>query len=353
MHQITSEAVMRAYFTELVGNEYTKRRLFEAVRTNTLPHAHLIVGPKGSGRLTLARELAAAMNCDERENESVPLPCGRCNTCRRIREGIFPDVQIVTRGSGKATIGVEDIKAMREDVYLSSTEAEYKFYIVREAEAMTPQAQNALLKVFEEPPKNVHIILISTEADKILTTVKSRSQYVQTEIFDPETLKRYTVRRSERAGALARTDSEKLDAVILSAGGVIGNALAMLDDSLIAEQTAKRETVTRLISAFSKKESFGELLSACTSLPQKREELRSVLELTLTALRDMISHEYSENTQKLFFTSKQTAEKFIGSTSARRLTKIFDIITRALEDLEKNVSIPPLLTDIAVKIKEA
>ena len=344
---------MRAYFTELFGNEYTKRRLFEAVRTNTLPHAHLIVGPRGSGKFTLARELAAAMNCEERDNDSQALPCGRCNTCRRIREGIFPDVQVIAKENGKATIGVDEIKEMREDVYLSSTEAEYKFYIVKDAEAMTPQAQNALLKVFEEPPKNVHMILLVTEADKILTTVKSRSQYVQTEIFDYDTLYRYVVRRSERAEALARSDKEKLDAVILSAGGVIGNALSMLDDSSISEETAKRETVAKLISVFSKKESFAELYGACAGLPQKREELRAVLELTLIALRDIISGEYSDKAPRLFFTSKDSAEKYIGSASARRLVKIFDVITDAIADLEKNVSIPPLLTDLSVKIKEA
>lgn len=344
---------MRAYFTEILGNEYTKRRLFEAVSTGTLPHAFLIVGPRGSGKLTLARELCCAMNCEMRESGTSALPCGECNSCRRIREGIFPDMQIISKEAGRATIGVDEIKGMREDVFLSSTEAEYKFYIISEAELLTPQAQNALLKVFEEPPKNVHIILLATEADKILTTVKSRSQFIQMELFPEDKLRRYLIRRSPKAEELARHDEEKLKSVLLTASGVLGNALLMLDDASIAEQESRRATVKRLITAFPKKVPFNELYTVCSGLPQKREELREVLEETLVALRDLIGAEYSDGIAPLFFTSREAEDELLGGISARRLVKIFDIITDALGDLDKNVMISPLLTDIAVRIKEA
>ena len=140
---------MRKRFTEIFGNDNTKLRLSDAVLHRSIPHALLITGPKGSGKHTLARELAAAVLCDNKEDSDYPLPCGECRTCRRIHSGNFPDVATLGRESGKATIGVEELRTFREDMFLSSTEADAKIYIIEDADLMTPAAQNALLKVLE------------------------------------------------------------------------------------------------------------------------------------------------------------------------------------------------------------
>ena len=190
---------MNNRFTRLFGNDETKLRICDSIVREALPHAMLIVGPGGSGKHTLATEIAAAANC---VNASIKLagaklPCGVCANCKRIYSGNFPDVNTLGRGSGKATIGVEELRDYREDMFLSATESRYKFYIIEDADLMTPAAQNALLKVLEEPPSAVHIILLCTESDKILSTIKSRTQYAQTELFDYEELKR----RNEARGS--------------------------------------------------------------------------------------------------------------------------------------------------------
>jgi DNA polymerase-3 subunit gamma/tau len=90
----------------------------------------LIVGPSGSGKSTLAREIAMAINCEKRNEGAYPMPCGFCNTCRRIREGNFTDIKYLEKPKDRATIGVEAVKDFREDMFLSATESERKIYII-------------------------------------------------------------------------------------------------------------------------------------------------------------------------------------------------------------------------------
>ena len=342
---------MRVYFPKLLGNDDTKGRIGGAIEGSTLAHAFLISGPTGSGKSTLATEIAAALNCENAENQNYPLPCGKCNACRRIYEGNFPDLKFLRKKRDKATLGVDEVKDFREDMFLSATEAEYKFYIIEDADLMTPAAQNALLKVLEEPPNLVHIILLATEADKILSTIKSRTQYVQTEIFDYETLRSHVLSLSERAATLDKSDKEKLGAILMSSSGIIGHALDMLDERQTDAIEARRECVKSFISALAKRAPFSSLYTATQALPQKREELRVTLEDIRSALRDLIVNHYSESTAPIFFLSGEDISDSLGSIGHRRLVEIYGIISSALEDIDKNVVIPTLLTDLAVRIK--
>jgi DNA polymerase-3 subunit delta' len=344
---------MRSSFKRLFGNERSVAMLSHAVLSDTLSHALLIVGPKGSGRHTLATELAAALLCENKNNGSVPLPCTDCRNCRRIYSGNFPDLSYLKREQGKATIGADEVRAFREDMFLSSTEAEKKVYIISEAEALTPQAQNALLKVLEEPPRNVHIFLISSNTDSMLSTIKSRTQLIQTEIFDPDREEELVCRISDSARALRASDQGKLRSVILSSGGVIGNALVGLDERQIAESEQRRARVMALVLAMPGKAPFSKIYSAVTALPDKRADLRILLEDTVTAISDMLISKKCENIAPRFFISGDECREASAAISAQRLTAIYDVFARAIEDLDKNVLISPLLTDIAVAIKEA
>lgn len=344
---------MRERFSRLFGNEDARLRLSEAVINGSLPHALLITGPRGSGKHTLAREIAAAMNCKRKNEDGYALPCGECNNCKRIYGGGFPDISLLGRSSGKATIGVEELRDFREDMFLSPTESAYKFYIIEDADLMTPAAQNALLKVLEEPPAAVHILLLASEADKMLSTIKSRTQSVSTEIFGYDTLLSHVCRLSPTARAMAISDRDKLRAILLASGGIIGDATAMLDDGRVADIEAERRLISDFVDAISKKAPFSRLYASVMALPQKREELRHMLEVIRAALRDMTAARIAQDIAPIFFLSREAAEEAAGSIGKKRLIAIFDIITSALEDIDKNVLIQPLLTDIAVRIKEA
>ncbi len=161
------------YFNRLIGNDETKTRLANAITSDSLAHAFLISGPSGSGKSTLALELSAALNC-EKANGSPHTPCGVCNNCRRIYEGNFPDLKFLEKPKDKATIGVEAVKDFREDMFLSSTEAERKIYVIDNADCMTVEAQNALLKILEEPPRYTAFILTADNSNAVIGTVLSR-----------------------------------------------------------------------------------------------------------------------------------------------------------------------------------
>ena len=337
-------------FSRLLGNRETARRLSDAILKEALPHALLLVGPRGSGKHTLAMEIAAAANCQKRGSD-YSLPCGFCSSCKRIYERNFPDVSYLERGSGKATIGATELRDFREDMFLSSTESEFKFYIIEESELLTPAAQNALLKVLEEPPKNVHIIMLVSEADKLLSTIKSRTQYVQLELFDYEELYSHVTSLSSTAHELSLTSPDKLKAILLSAQGVIGNALMMLDASKIDMLDSKREQIDGFISAIHKKTPFARIYSEITSLPGKREELKSVLEGIRNALRDLIAVHVSDDISPIYYLNRGEAEKIAASINLKRLIRVFDIIGSAIDDLDKNTVTASLLTDVAVKLK--
>ena len=127
-------ADVRDVFPKLYGNAVTKSRLGAAIQNGTLPHAFLIDGEAGSGKMTLALEIAAALNCENKDAHAHSLPCYNSNNCKRILGGGHVDVHVLERADGRATIGVQEIKDMRSDMFLSSTESDYKIYIVRDTE---------------------------------------------------------------------------------------------------------------------------------------------------------------------------------------------------------------------------
>lgn len=340
-------------FPRVYGNAATVKRLSDAVLSDTLSHAMLIVGPEGSGRHTLATELAAAVNCERRGTVGVALPCGACKNCRRVYSRSFPDVSYLEREAGKATLGTNEVREFREQMFLSSSEAEHRIYVIDEAELLTPQAQNALLKVFEEPPANVHIILITKDTDTILSTIKSRAQLIQTEIFDTENTVRLMCRISDTARALAASDPMRLRAIALSSGGVIGKALSRLDERQMAIADQTRALALGVVGALSRKVPFSRIYEALSALPDKRNEVRAVLEEIVVAVCDMLCYKKSESRSPLFFLTKEECEAAAEAISPRRLAAIYDILASAIADVDKNVLIAPLLTDIAVRISEA
>ena len=333
---------------KLFGNENTRTRLAGAIRCGTLPHALLITGPDGSGKHTLARELAAAINC-ENKGAAGALPCHRCNTCQRIADGQFSDVKILTKEGSKATIGVEQIRDFREDMYLSPSEAEAKIYLIEDADALTGAAQNALLKVIEEPPEATYIFLLASTTDSILSTIKSRAQYIQMQRFSPEQIDGFLTASSHAAVSLKRDSRSEYDTLTVLCSGVIGAALGMLDEKSLKENSENYLLVTDLLSAVKRRAEFSKLYEALSALPSSRPDFKHSLELTLCALRDILTVKSGIKTTLLFFRSAEDAEEYSG-LNAKRLMHIFEIINDALADVDKNILIPTLITDIALSI---
>lgn len=344
---------MRSYFPKLFGNGPHKNRIALSILEGRLPHALLIDGPAGSGKMTFATEIAAALNCECKDDLTRPFPCGRCNSCRRIHEGAFTDVKVLKRADTKATIGVSEIKEFRADMYLSATESGYKVYIIDEAEKMTTEAQNALLIILEEPPKNVVIMLLASGTDAILTTIKSRTQYIAMSRFSVSELAEHLDGESPEARSLAFRDREAYEALLVSADGRIGQAMRLVNPKDREENEQKREETLAVIRALGKKTPYSELYCAITSLPQKRVEFSAALETLISALGDLISAKKCEDFTPVFFTSPPSARDAANDIPTARLIKIYDIVMHTYRECAKNANVTLAATNMAAKIKMA
>jgi DNA polymerase III delta prime subunit len=344
---------VRTYFPRLLGNEETKTRVGRAIESDTVPHAFLIGGPSGSGKTTLAIEMAAAINCRNKKNASFPLPCGDCDCCRRIYDGNFPDVKILSKPKDRATLGVDPVKDFREDMFLSSTEAEHKIYFIDDAECMTAEAQNALLKVLEEPPKSVSIILLAKECDRILTTIKSRAQYIAMNRFDDKELADRLLKESADARAINALDPARFMGLVVSADGRLGMAKKLIGKKAAEGVEEDRADIINLIRAIGQKSSYADIYSAVSRFPNKRADFNLALERAISALRDLLVIKYDRGARTVFFSSADEAEALCGDISAKRLVKLYDIISETHELSYRNANIPNLITSMCARLKLA
>ncbi len=343
---------MTGIFEGLFGNETAKRRFSSLIREGTLAHAFLIDGPRGSGKRTLALEIAAALNCENKEDKTSSLPCRQCNTCRRTLGGSYTDIKELRRDGTRATIGVDAVKDFKDDMFLSATESNYKIYIINDAQTLTPQAQNALLTVMEEPPSGVVIMLLSSSSDKVLTTIKSRAQYIAMEIFSSSALEKYLTEALPEARSMKLSDPERLSAIIMRSGGCIGQAKELMSQKSAEEAEKERQNVKRFIKALDVKVPYSELYSALSAFPSTRAELSRSLEEAISALADMIkSKNGGEGTPTEFFECAKEALEFSASLSQKRLYAVFGLLTESNEYLTKNASQQAVISSLAAKIR--
>ena len=159
-------------FTGFLGNDAVKARLSGAFASGRVAHSYLLCGPAGSGKHTLTRILSAAMQC---EGRSGKIPCGVRSGCRKALEGVHPDIITVDDPDHKA-MTVDPIRAARSDMFIRPNEGKRKIYIIPRGQDMNESAQNALLKILEEPPDYGVFLILSTNAERLLPTIRSRAE---------------------------------------------------------------------------------------------------------------------------------------------------------------------------------
>ena len=314
-----------------------------------MPHALLIGGDEGSGKFTFALSIAASLVCESRDKGT--LPCGECNACRKMLSRSHTDLTLLERDPKRATIGVAQIKDLRRGMYLSPNEAPCKVYIIDEADKMTPEAQNALLIILEEPPRDVYIILLASSLDRILTTIRSRAQYVPMQRFTKEELGRYLPEISKEARLMRGASPDEYAEILTSASGSIGRALSLLSPKGAALCREEREGALSVISALSSGGSFADLYSALLSLSNERTELLLEIEMVINALRDMMAVRLTDSAELIFFPSEKGAKEALDRVGHRRLGRLFDLFIDTHDKLSKNAAVGSIMTALAAKIK--
>ena len=157
-------------FSDLKEQKKAADVLQRSLRHGRLAHAYLITGPRGSGKEALARTLAKALNCLQKEHDS----CDRCDSCRRIEEGLHPDVYWVRPESKSRRISVDQVREFERSIHLRAAQARIKVGVIVDADCMGEEASNAFLKTLEEPPDNTVVLLLSAEPQRLLPTILSR-----------------------------------------------------------------------------------------------------------------------------------------------------------------------------------
>lgn len=255
-------------FDGFLGNERLKARL-NTVGGDALPQFILIAGPSGSGKKTLARLLAAAMQC----TGPGQAPCGVCPACRKVLGGIHPDV-ITVADPDRRYYPVDLIRKICAEVYLRPNEGKRKIYLFpQEFDPKRDEAQNALLKITEEPPQYGTFILLAENADRMLATVRSRATVLALSPLDRHTLE------AQLRKAAPDKSSEAIAAAAAGSGGWLGQALR-----LIAADAALDEKTTLFAKAFASKDAAALLQITASMEKFRRDQLQSILQQWLELL---------------------------------------------------------------------
>lgn len=340
---------MRQYLNLVFGNDETRASLGKSIETASLSHAIILEGDRGSGKHTLAKEIAMATLCENKNDPRHPLPCRVCRACHMVDASLAPDIHYISR-KDKATLGVDAVREMIDDTVMSSVEFDAKLYIFEDAETMTAQAQNALLKIMEEPPPIVKILLLTESADSLLTTVRSRARTVRMQRFTAEEIEQYLQKTAPNILPSKESEKEETRALLLSAGGSIGRAIELLSPQSRIAVKKEREEIIGLLNALTKK-SYAALLSALLSLTQKRDELSRALLLLHTAIRDLILLKRAEAPQLCFFTKKESISEEFAAFRIGVLFAFADAIEETISELEKNANIQASVTALAARLR--
>ncbi len=352
---------------KVIGNEGLLSRLAQDIRDGSLSHAYILDGAVGSGRHTIARHICASLACHHRpgrmiaeedpdqmgffdsllppepiqaSKEDTPLPCGVCPSCEKVYEGKCPDIRIIGR-DGKASIGVDAVRFLRQDVLIPPNDLDTKIYIIEDAETMTVQAQNALLLTLEEPPTYVLFLLLCNGTDALLETIRSRAPVLRTCPVSDDAVRAYL--QAERK----TLPEDELRAVLLRAGGCIGQALTLADAKAV-KPLLKRRALTDDFIAGCVTRRADRILTAVTQFGGKRDEVVAVLEYANLALRDLILLKTTDRVVLTYYTDEDTAIELAFRVSTPVLLRIRRAVDRALDGLARSANVRLTLTHMCM-----
>lgn len=327
-----------AGFKDVIGQEQIKEHLQNAIAMQKVSHAYIINGEKAAGKEFIANIFAAALQCEEHGGE----PCGQCHSCLQAKTGNQPDIIRITHEKPNS-IGVDDIRVqINNDIAIKPYSSPYKIYIMNEAEKMTVQAQNALLKTLEEPPAYAVILLLTTNVNTLLSTILSRCVVLNMKPVRDELVKEYLMREMQ-------IPDYKAEICVAFARGNIGKA-RLLASSEDFEQV-KEEAVTLL--KYIHDMEIHEVMMAIKKITEYKLEVSDYLDILAVWYRDVLLFKATNDANHLVFKDElQHIRKGADRSTYEGIETIIQALATAKNRLNANVSFELTMELLLLTIKE-
>ncbi len=327
-----------ADFRDIIGQEQIKEHLQNALETKKISHAYIINGEKYSGKEFIARIFAMALQCEE---EGVN-PCQKCHSCKQALSDNQPDIIRVTHEKPN-TISVDDIRAqVNNDVAIKPYSSPYKIYIINEAEKMTVQAQNAILKTLEEPPEYVVILLLTTNVNSLLSTILSRCVVLNMKPVADNLVRKYLMEEMQ-------VPDYKAEVCVAFARGNIGKArmLASSEDF----DNVKTEAVSLL--KYIQDMELNEIVAAIKKINDYKLEVSDYLDIMEIWYRDVLLFKATNDVNHLVFRDEiQALRKIAGRSSYEGIETVIEALEKAKNRLNANVNFELTMELLMLTIKE-
>ena len=333
---------MKNNFSSLIANDELCNYFASAIRAGSLSHAYILLGAKGTGKHTLSRLVASALNCENKHGESTPAPCLECDSCKKIMGNISADVTYVSREEDKATLGIDPIRFIKEDVAFFPNDGDYKIYIIEDAHTMTLQAQNAFLLTLEEPPSYAIFILLCEHTETILETIKSRAPILRIKTPSKDEAVEFLIANHPAARTLINNSPDEFDQIYMAAKGSIGRILELINSSEKKQILQNRELAQKVIESVANRTlaaNFGEISAMFSQKRDEREKIIASLCEIQSALRDLTLIKKVDEPSMMFFTDIKYAEELSYSFSTQQLIKITESTEKARQSLLRNANV--------------
>lgn len=320
----------------ILGNKDVLSFFEKAAKSGKHSHAYIIEGADGSGKLTLARAISATLIC------GADKVCFACPSCKRIMSGVHQDVKEISPEENKSVISIEQMRSVISDAYIKPAECDKKIFIIDGAHKTKSEAQNALLQILEEPPKNVIIFLLVPSRNLLLPTIKSRALTLKTEKFSHDFIVRELTARYPNK-------TELINEAALLSNGALGEAIEFI------EKPAKRHGVETVKAYFSELKDYATFssLMAIISMNKKmtRDNLFSLMTCFSAALRDILVYQSGCREKNTFFADDETLRVLADKLDQKKILASHEMVCGILKDIDR-INVNLALTNICMTLSD-
>lgn len=314
-----------ANFKDIIGQESIKKHLQTAIKTGNLSHAYIINGEYGSGRQTIASALAKTIQCQSKTDDTDA--CGVCTSCKQAESHNHPDIKYITHD--KTSISVNDIREqLNNDISIKPYSSEYKIYIIPDANKMTEQAQNALLKTIEEPPVYAIIILLTENCDSLLPTIRSRCVTLTMNPVEKDKICTYLENKFQ-------LEPEQAQIAANYCQGNIGKAIRFASSSDFIEM---KNQVLKLLKNLDSMD-IASIIDTIKEFSTHKNDINDYLDLMLLWYRDVLMFKVTKDANLLLYGDEYSA---ISEQATKRdyenIENIIAAIDKAKVRLKANVN---------------